>query len=61
MRYIKQLEKKELSLTDSMIPLGSCTMKLNAATEMMPVSWESFNAIHPFAPKEASPRLSRSY
>lgn len=52
MRYIKLLEKKELSLTDSMIPLGSCTMKLNAATEMIPISWSSFNAIHPFAPKE---------
>lgn len=52
MRYIKKLEKKELSLTDSMIPLGSCTMKLNASTQMIPVSWPSFKDLHPFAPKE---------
>lgn len=50
MRYIKQLENKDLSLNTSMISLGSCTMKLNAATEMIPVSWPSFGAIHPFAP-----------
>lgn len=50
MRYIKSLEVKDLSLTQSMIPLGSCTMKLNAATELMPVSWPAFNKIHPFAP-----------
>lgn len=52
MRYIKYLEDKDLSLTKSMIPLGSCTMKLNAATELMPLSWESFSYIHPFAPRE---------
>lgn len=50
MRYIKTLENKDLSLTKSMIPLGSCTMKLNAATELMPVSWPEFSALHPFAP-----------
>jgi glycine dehydrogenase len=50
MRYIKQLENKDLSLNTSMISLGSCTMKLNAATEMIPVSWPEFGGIHPFAP-----------
>lgn len=52
MRYIKHLENKDLSLVHSMISLGSCTMKLNAATEMIPVSWPEFSAIHPFAPAE---------
>lgn len=50
MRYIKQLENKDLSLNTSMISLGSCTMKLNAATEMMPLSWAHWSKIHPFAP-----------
>ena len=50
MRYLKFLENKDLSLTHSMIALGSCTMKLNAATELIPVSWAHFNKIHPFAP-----------
>lgn len=50
LRYIKRLEAKDLSLTTSMIPLGSCTMKLNAAAEMLPVSWAEFSRIHPFAP-----------
>ena len=50
MRYIKQLENKDLSLNTSMIALGSCTMKLNAATEMMPLSWVHWSKIHPFAP-----------
>ena len=52
MRYIYRLAKRDLSLTGSMIPLGSCTMKLNAATEMMPVTWPEFGFIHPFAPAE---------
>ncbi|ULQ57332.1 aminomethyl-transferring glycine dehydrogenase [Flavihumibacter rivuli] len=50
MRYIKSLENKDLSLNTSMISLGSCTMKLNAATEMMPLSWSHWSKIHPFAP-----------
>lgn len=50
MRYIKSLENKDLSLNTSMISLGSCTMKLNAATELIPVSWPEFSKLHPFAP-----------
>lgn len=50
MRYIKSLENKDLSLTHSMIALGSCTMKLNAATQLLPVSWAEFANIHPFVP-----------
>ena len=52
MRYIRTLERKDIGLDTSMIPLGSCTMKLNAATEMMPVTWERFARVHPFAPIE---------
>ena len=52
LRYIKQLEAKDLSLTTSMIPLGSCTMKLNATAEMLPVTWPEVNHLHPFAPTE---------
>ncbi|GFZ16672.1 glycine decarboxylase P-protein 1 [Actinidia rufa] len=52
LRYIHKLQSKDLSLCHSMIPLGSCTMKLNATTEMMPVTWPSFSDIHPFAPIE---------
>jgi glycine dehydrogenase len=50
LRYVRRLEAKDLSLTTSMIPLGSCTMKLNATTEMMPVTWPEFGRMHPFAP-----------
>lgn len=52
LRYIRGLETKDLSLCHSMISLGSCTMKLNATTEMIPVTWPEFNALHPFAPLE---------
>ena len=50
MRYLKRLEARDLSLTTSMIPLGSCTMKLNAAAEMFPITWPEFSRLHPFAP-----------
>ncbi len=50
MRYIKVLERKDIGLDTSMIPLGSCTMKLNAASEMIPVTWPEFSKLHPFAP-----------
>jgi len=52
LRYLKKLEDKDLSLTSAMIPLGSCTMKLNATTEMIPVTWREFGGIHPFAPAD---------
>ncbi len=52
LRYIQQLQSRDLSLTHSMIPLGSCTMKLNATSEMIPVTWPQFGNMHPFAPRE---------
>jgi glycine dehydrogenase len=52
MRYMRALERKDIGLDTSMIPLGSCTMKLNAASEMYPVSWEEFSRMHPFAPAD---------
>ncbi|MBP6631049.1 MAG: aminomethyl-transferring glycine dehydrogenase [Kofleriaceae bacterium] len=52
LRYLRRLEAKDLSLTTSMIPLGSCTMKLNATTEMIPVTWPEFGGLHPYAPAE---------
>jgi glycine dehydrogenase len=57
LRYIKRLESRDLSLAQSMIPLGSCTMKLNATTEMLPVTWPHFARLHPFAP----PAQTRGY
>ena len=59
MRYIKSLERKDLSLNHSMISLGSCTMKLNAAAEMLPLSWPRWSSIHPFVPK-GQERLSQN-
>ena len=52
LRYLKRLENRDLSLTHAMIPLGSCTMKLNASTEMIPVTWPEFSDMHPFAPAD---------
>ena len=57
LRYLNRLQAKDLSLVHSMIPLGSCTMKLNATTEMLPVTWGEFSTLHPFAP----PQQTRGY
>ena len=54
LRYLKKLETRDLSLTASMIPLGSCTMKLNASAEMFPISWPEFSSLHPFVPEDQS-------
>jgi len=59
LRYIRRLESRDLSLTTSMIPLGSCTMKLNATTQMTAVTWPGFAALHPFAPPEQAPGYAR--
>ncbi len=61
LRYLQRLQNKDLSLTYSMIPLGSCTMKLNAAAEMMPVTWPEFGQIHPFAPPEQTQGYQRLF
>lgn len=61
LRYIKNLERKDLSLTTSMIPLGSCTMKLNASTEMFGISWAEFATLHPFAPREQAAGYSQLF
>ncbi len=52
MRYMRRLSDRDLALDRAMIPLGSCTMKLNAAAEMMPLSWPAFASLHPFAPAD---------
>ncbi|HEY1848596.1 MAG TPA: aminomethyl-transferring glycine dehydrogenase [Opitutaceae bacterium] len=61
LRYIKRLEAKDLSLCQSMISLGSCTMKLNAASELFPVSWPEFSALHPFAPADQARGYRRMF
>ncbi len=61
LRYIHELESRDLSLTTSMIPLGSCTMKLNATTEMIPVTWTEFGRMHPYAPQEQAAGYARIF
>ncbi len=58
MRYIHYLASKDFSLVQGMIPLGSCTMKLNAAAELLPIEWNEFSSIHPFAPRDQVAGLS---
>ena len=60
LRYLRRLADRDLALDRSMIPLGSCTMKLNATSEMIPVTWPEFGALHPFAPADQARRLSRA-
>jgi glycine dehydrogenase len=61
LRYLKRLEDRDLSLTSAMIPLGSCTMKLNATTEMVAVTWEAFGRLHPFAPLQQAEGYARLF
>src|SRR5262245_52701390 len=61
MRYIRGLERKDIGLGTSMIPLGSCTMKLNAASEMLPITWPEFSSIHPFAPLDQTTGYQRIF
>ena len=61
LRYIRRLEAKDLSLTTSMIPLGSCTMKLNATSEMLPVTWPEIGGVHPFAPADQAQGYARIF
>jgi glycine dehydrogenase len=61
MRYIRSLERKDIGLDTAMIPLGSCTMKLNAAAEMMPVTWPEFSRLHPFAPLDQTAGYQRVF
>ena len=60
LRYMRKLSDRDLALDRAMIPLGSCTMKLNATTEMIPLTWPEFGSLHPFAPADQAARLSRA-
>ena len=60
LRYMRKLSDRDLALDRAMIPLGSCTMKLNATSEMIPLTWPEFGSLHPFAPPEQAEGLSRA-